>query len=211
LRVGEDYQWYGEKLKVGQPIEQAFHITPWVSTAKFQFLGQNSALVPTKGTEFRTIYNYLTQRPNGPDGFSQWESTIETFVPVGSRGVILGTGSGGTSFEATGLGLAGFSLGGPLRLSAYPRGELLGSDYFLAQGGYMYRLLRLNPVIGDEIYAVGFYEIGKVWDGAPGTPNLPNDFAAGLIMKTLIGPIFGGVSIGDSDHRAWFFGLGRVF
>lgn len=211
FRFGEDYQWYGEKLKVGQPIEQAFEITPWVSTAKFQYLGQNSALVPTKGTEFRTQYNYLTQRPNGTGGFSQWDSTIETFVPVGDRGVLFGAGSGGTSFGATGLGLAGFSLGGPLRLSAYHRGELLGSDYFLGQGGYMHRLTRLNPVIGDEIYAVGIYEIGKVWNGESGTPNLPNDFAAGLIMKTLIGPIFGGVSIGDSDHRAWFFGLGRVF
>jgi len=96
-------------------------------------------------------------------------------------------------------------------LSAYHRGELLGSDYFLAQAGYLHRLLNLNPVIGDAIYAAGFYEIGKVWNAAPGTPTLPNDFAAGLIVKTLIGPIYGGASIGDSDHRAWFFGVGRIF
>ena len=78
---------------------------------------------------------------------------ISHFIPVKSRGIIFGTGSGGTSFGATNLGLAGFSLGGPLRLSAYNRGELLGNDYFLAQGGYLYRLMKLNPVIGDSIYA----------------------------------------------------------
>jgi NTE family protein len=211
LRAGEDYQWYGETLRIGTPIEQAFHMTPFVTNIRFQYLGQDSSQVPTRGTEFRTQYNYLTEKPNTTGGYSQWDSKVSHFTPVGGRGTIFGTGAGGTSFGATDLGLAGFSLGGPLRLSAYHRGELLGDDYFLGQAGYLYRLVRLNPVIGDSIYAMGFYEIGKVWGGAPGTPNLPNDVAGALIMKTLIGPIYGGASIGDSDHRAWFFGLGRIF
>ena len=211
LRMGEDYQWYGEKLRIGTPIEQAFHITPFVSNLRFQYLGQDSVQVPTRGTEFRTLYTYLTQKPNASGGYSQWDATVSHFIPVRSRGTIFGAGSGGTSFGATNLGLAGFSLGGPLRLSAYDRGELLGDDYFLAQAGYLHRLFRLNPVIGDAVYAAGFYEIGKVWGAASGTPNLPNDVAGALIIKTLIGPIYGGASIGDSGHRRWFFGLGRVF
>jgi NTE family protein len=211
LRAGEDYQWYGESLRIGMPIEEAFHMTPFVTNVRFQYLGQDSVQVPTRGTEFRTIYNYLTQKPNASGTYSQWDSTVSHFTPAGARGIIFGTASGGTSFGATKLGLAGFSLGGPLRLSAYRRGELLGSDYFLGQVGYLHRLFKLNPVLGDAIYATGFYEIGKVWDAAPGTPKLPNDFAAGLIIKTLIGPVYGGASIGDSNHREWFFGVGRVF
>ncbi len=211
LRLGEDYQWYGETLKVGTPIEQAFHITPFVSNARFQYLGQDSVQVPTRGTELRTLYTYSTQSPNSSVGYSQWNTMIAHFIPVKSRGIIFGTGSGGTSFGADNLGLAGFSLGGPLRLSAYNRGELLGNDYFLAQGGYLYQLMKLNPVIGDSIYAGGFYEIGKVWGAAPGTPTLPNDVSGILIVKSLIGPIFGGASIGDSGHKKWFFGLGRIF
>jgi NTE family protein len=211
LRLGEDYRWYSEKLRVGTPIEQAFHITPFVSSARFQYLGQDSVQVPTRGTELRTLYTYSTQSPNRSGGYSQWDTTMSHFIPVGSRGIIFGTGAGGSSFGATNLWLAGFSLGGPLRLSAYNRGELLGNDYFLAQTGYMYRLLKLNPVIGDSIYATGFFEIGKVWGGAPGTPSLPFDVAGAAVVKTLIGPIFGGVSGGDSGHYAWFFGLGRIF
>jgi NTE family protein len=213
LRIGEDYQWYSEKLRIGTPIEQAFHITPFVSNARFQYLGQDSVQVPTRGTELRTIYTYSTQSPNSSVGYSQWDTTISHFIPVGpkGKGIIFGTGSGGTSFGATNLGLAGFSLGGPLRLSAYNRGELLGTDYFLAQTGYLYRLLKLNPVIGDSIYATGFFEIGKVWNGVPGTPNLPFDVSGAAVVKTLIGPIYGGVSVGDSGHYAWFFGLGRIF
>jgi NTE family protein len=211
LRVGEDYQWYGESLRIGMPIEEAFHITPFVSSVRFQYLGQDSVQVPTRGTEFKTAFNYLTQKPNSTGGYSQWDSTIEHFIPVGARGIIATTGSGGTSFGATNLGLAGFSLGGPLRLSAYDRGELLGSDYFLGQAGYLHRLFKLNPVIGDAVYATAFYEIGKVWNANPGTPTLPYDVAVGGVIKTLIGPIFGGISVGDSGHYAWFFGLGRIF
>ena len=211
LRAGEDYQWYSEKLRIGSPIEQAFHITPFVSNVRFQYLGQDNVQVPTRGTELRTLYTYSTQSPNSSIGYSQWDTTISHFIPVGSRGIIFGSGSGGTSFGAANLGLAGFSLGGPLRLSAYNRGELRGNDYFLAQTGYMYRLLRLNPVIGDSIYTTGFFEIGKVWEGPPGTPNLPFDVSGAAIIKTFIGPIFGGVSVGDSGHYAWFFGLGRIF
>ena len=211
LRAGEDYQWYSEKLTIGSPIEQAFNITPFVSNVRFQYLGQDSVQVPTRGTELRTLYTYSTQSPNSSGGYSQWDTTMSHFIPVGSRGIIFGSGSGGTSFGATNLGLAGFSLGGPLRLSAYNRGELLGNDYFLGQTGYMYRLLKLNPVIGEAIYATGFFEMGKVWGGAPGTPNLPFDVSGAAIIKTFIGPIFGGVSVGDSGHYAWFFGMGRIF
>jgi NTE family protein len=211
LRAGEDYQWYSEKLTIGSPIEQAFHITPFVSNVRFQYLGQDSVQVPTRGTELRTLYTYSTQSPNSSVGYSQWDTTMSHFIPVGSRGIIFASGSGGTSFGATNLGLAGFSLGGPLRLSAYNRGELLGNDYFLAQTGYMHRLLKLNPVIGEAIYGTGFFEMGKVWGGAPGTPNLPFDVSGAAIIKTFIGPIFGGVSVGDSGHYAWFFGMGRIF
>jgi NTE family protein len=136
---------------------------------------------------------------------------VSHFIPVGSRGILFGTVEGGTSFGADNLGLAGFALGGPLRLSAYGRGELLGSDYFLAQPGFLYQLVKLNPVVSDSLYVGGFYEIGKMWGGESGIPSLPNDFAAAVVVKTLIGPVYGGASIGDSGHRKWYFGLGRVF
>jgi NTE family protein len=96
-------------------------------------------------------------------------------------------------------------------LSAYSRNELLGTDYFLGQVGYLHLLARLNPIFADSIYAVGIYEIGKMYGGNAQTPHTPNDVAAAIVIKTLIGPVTGGLSIGDSDHRRWFFSVGRVF
>ncbi len=96
----------------GEPVEQAFHITPFVTNVKFQYLGQDSVQVPTKGTEIVSQFNYSTKSPFSSIGYSQWYATIDHFIPVKSRGIIFGTGSGGTSFGTTNLGLAGFSLGG---------------------------------------------------------------------------------------------------
>jgi NTE family protein len=211
LRAGEDYQWYGEMRTIGSPVAQEFSLSPWVSSVRLQYLGQDDVAIPTKGSIVQSNYRYYTKRPNDSSGLSQWSTYSAHFFPVGSRAIVYGTANGGTSFGATNLGLAGFSLGGPLRLSSYARGELLGSDYFLFQPGVLFRLAKLNPVIGGSVYATAFYEIGKVWGGASGTPTLPNDISGGFVAKTLIGPIYGGGSIGDSGHRKWFIGIGRVF
>jgi NTE family protein len=211
LRLGQDYQWYNAVRTIGQPIGNEFHLNPFVSAAKFQYLGQDDMMVPTRGTTVGVIYNYFTQRPNESGGLSQLTGRIQHFIPIRERGIIFGGIQGGTSFGADNLGLAGVSLGGPLRLSAYSRDELLGTDFYLIQGGYLYRLARLNPVIGDAIYAGGVYEIGKMYGGNPQTPSLPNDFAGFVVVKTLIGPVLGGLSIGDGGRWKWYIGVGRVF
>jgi NTE family protein len=211
VRVGQDYQWYSATRTIGTPIGNEFSKQPFVSAVKFQYLGQDDFMIPTRGTLVTAIYNYFTQRPNESGGFSQMTGRIQHFFPINTRSTVFGTLQGGTSFGAENLGLAGVSLGGPLRLSAYSRNELLGTDFFLVQGGYLYRLIRLNPVIGDSIYAGGVYEIGKMYGGNAGTPSLPNDFAGFLVMKTLIGPVLGGLSVGDGGRWKWYFGVGRVF
>jgi NTE family protein len=47
--------------------------------------------------------------------------------------------------------------------------------------------------------------------GAPIESGFPNDFAAGLLAETVVGPLFLGGSIGDTGHDKWFFQLGHVF
>jgi NTE family protein len=211
LRVGEDFQWFSQRRTIGTAVPLDFTLQPFVSKVRFQYLGQDDYMVPTKGTAVTTVYNYYTERPNASGGYSQLTGRIEHFIPIKRRGILITSGEGGTSFNADNLGLAGLTLGGPLRLSAYSRNELLGTDYFLGQVGYLHRLAQLNPVFADTIYAGGIYEIGKMYGGNSQTPSLPNDVSAVIIIKTLFGPVFGGLSIGDSDHRKWYFGLGRTF
>ncbi|MEO6983651.1 MAG: patatin-like phospholipase family protein [Edaphobacter sp.] len=211
VRVGEDYQWYAQVRAIGEPVAHEFRLTPWVTSLRFQYLGQDEVQLPSHGSIVQSSLRHYTERPNGSGGFTQMDTYLAHFIPLAQRSIFFGVARGGTSFRKEGLGLAGFALGGPLRLSAYSRGELLGDDYFLGQTGYLFRLTKVDLFLGQSMYAGGFYEIGKVWNGATGTPSLPNDISGLLVMKTLVGPLYGGVSIGDSDHRKWFFGLGRIF
>ncbi|WP_263364904.1 patatin-like phospholipase family protein [Edaphobacter acidisoli] len=211
LRLGEDYQWYGDTRTIGEPEQKEFSLHPLVSSARLNYFGQNDVEIPSRGSIVQSSLDYYTQRPNQNGGYTQMNTYLAHFFPLRERGTIAVMANGGTSFNSQNLGLAGFEIGGPLRMSAYDRGELLGDDYFLLQGAYLFQVTKLNPVIGDSIYAAGFYEMAKTWNSPSGTPSLPNDVAGALIVKTLIGPIYGGISIGDSSHRKWFFGMGRVF
>ena len=93
---------------------------------------------------------------------------------------------------------------------AYGENEVRGDQYYLFRAGYLHDLVPLPPFLGKGVYAVAFYEVGKMFD-APGVSKLPNDGAAGVIAETLIGPVFVGGSVGDTGHAKWFFALGRVF
>ena len=97
-------------------------------------------------------------------------------------------------------------------LGAYGRNELLGNQFYLLQGGYLRELFKMNPLLGEALYGVAFYEVGKVYAPLlPGTPKNPQDASAALVVRTAFGPVFFGGSVGESWRRKWYFGLGRVF
>ena len=78
--------------------------------------------------------------------------------------------SGGSAFSAKNLGLESFTLGGPFRLGAYGINELIGNQYLLFQGGYSYRIASFNPLFGGAVYALAWYEAGKMY-GDPAGPG----------------------------------------
>jgi len=132
------------------------------------------------------------------------------FQPITKPASLFVESEGGTTFGATSTGVPQFFLGGPSRLSAYGQNEFHGNQYYLFRAGFLHDLLTLPPFLGKKVYAVGSYEIGKMYGVTAGS-NLPDDVAAGFLAETAVGPFFIGGSVGDSGHRKWFFQLGRVF
>ena len=55
------------------------------------------------------------------------------------------------------------------------------------------------------------YEAGKAYGQPPGATKVAQDTTVGLLFQTLFGPVFFGGSIGDSQHRKFFFEVGRLF
>jgi len=103
-----------------------------------------------------------------------------------------------------------FSLGGPLRLSAYGTNTFLTNQYFLFQAGYIRRLRELTPLLGRNLYLVTNYEIGKAYFGSYAS-NLPMDINAGILIQTFLGPVVFGGAVGDTGHSKFYFKIGRYF
>ena len=100
-------------------------------------------------------------------------------------------------------------------LAGHPVSVPMGQTNCLATSiTFSYRtlhdLLTLPPLAGKKIYALGTFEFGKMY-GFPTASRFPNDFAAGILAETAVGPLILGASVGDTGHRKWFFQLGRVF
>jgi NTE family protein len=209
IRVGEDVARYSTYLKLGSPIAENSSFGETVSSVRFQYLGQDDVVIPRSGVINQSTFQWFSTNA-GHDAYTSLQTKTSAFRRVSVRGSVFGVAEGGSTFGTRGLDLQSFSLGGPLQLGAYGRNELLGNQYFLFQAGYLHELFRLSPLTGSTFYAAGLYEVGKVY-GNPLLPSLPNDVSFALIGKTALGPVFVGGSFGDSGHRKWWFGLGRIF
>lgn len=117
---------------------------------------------------------------------------------------------GGGALGLAHIGLPQFYLGGAGRLSAYGTNDLFGNQYDEFRIGYLHNLVTLPPFVGRRVYAIDAYEFGKMY-GASNESGFPNDFAAGVLAETVVGPLFLGGSVGDTGHDKWFFQLGHVF
>ena len=104
-------------------------------------------------------------------------------------------------------------LGGSQRLVAWGTNELLTNQYFLGQVGYIRQLIKLPPLLGSTVNALGLLELGKTYKLPYGVspPNLPMDVAGGVLIDTIFGPVLVAGSIGDYGHAKFYFRLGRTF
>jgi NTE family protein len=121
------------------------------------------------------------------------------------------TVSGGTTFGYEDTGIPPFSLGGGQQLSAFGENELLTNQYYLFQTGYIRRLAKLPPFLGDSISLVTTYEAGKTFF-VPNEPSVPMDGVVGIVIKTAVGPFeIAGTAGNGTGHRKIFFQLDRFF
>jgi len=132
------------------------------------------------------------------------------FKPVSKAGSAFVSLNGGSAFGENIGGPPQFFLGGRGGFSAYGTNELLTNQYFDARCGYLQDLRTLPPFLGNKIFALVYYEIGKVY-GLPNVSRLPESLSAGVVVETALGPIFIGGAAGDSGHRKFFFQLGKIF
>jgi NTE family protein len=210
LRVGYEVGSLNTKLRLGSLIIPA--VAGRVGQTRLRYLLDHTddPVIPRRGFSAETNFRWFDQTPGAKGGFPSMDLKLGYFQPITKPASLFVESEGGTTFGYASTGVPQFFLGGPVRLGAYGQNEFQGNQYYLLRAGYMHDLLTLPPFLGKKVYAVGSYEIGKMYGVTTGT-EFPNDVAAGFLAETAVGPFFIGGSVGDSGHRKWFFQLGRVF
>jgi NTE family protein len=210
VRVGYEIGSLSTKLRLGTPQIPA--VDGRVGDARLRYFMDHTddPVIPRRGFSAESNFRWFDASPGATSAFPSLDARLEYFQPVSRLASIFLSSEGGTTFSSRNIGVPQFFLGGPSRLSAYGVNELYGNQYYLFRGGYMHEIVSLPPFVGKKVYAVGSYEAGKMY-GALNESKFPNDFAAGVLAETALGPFFAGGSVGDSSHHKWFFQLGRVF
>jgi NTE family protein len=210
IRIGYEVGYLNADLRLGTPSFPSVSGRVGALQARYFLDHTDDPVIPRRGTLLESTFRWVDTSPGATETFPSMQLDAEYFQPISRLGSIFVTATGGSTFGIRHTGIPQFFLGAPNRLSAYGTNEFQGNQYYLFRAGYLRDLFTLPPFVGRKVYAVGAYEFGKMY-GATNSSKFPNDFAAGVIAETALGPVLIGASAGDSGHRKWFFQLGRVF
>ncbi len=179
---------------------------------QFELNTLDDPVLPRSGTSILMYTKGYTVNPAAPGAFPVSEIQAERFFRLDAPTSLYASVSGGSSYGFK-TGLPSFSLGGSQRLVAWNTNELLTNQYFLGQLGYIRELVKLPPFLGSSVNALGILEVGKTYQLplGPKPPNLPIDFAGGILVSTIFGPVEVAGAVGDYGHARFFFRIGRVF
>jgi NTE family protein len=105
---------------------------------------------------------------------------------------------GGSSLNSDMPAYEQFTLGGPLRLSAYRVDEFTGRQYAYGRLTYYNRTLALPDLLGSGIYVGGAAEVARISDRVDGlpSPGMVWSGTAFLGADTFLGPAYIGIGVG---------------
>jgi NTE family protein len=219
IRAGYDVADVRARRYIGDPLLPEATGTQSAARLQVTFDGQTSPIVPSHGLFTRgTLRHFdrtpdittpaLETAPSNPDHFTQGEITGSWFTPGKGQDRIFVAYGAGTSFGATPL-FNTFRLGGPLRLGALSNDQITGGNYAILDGGYLKRVTRLPDIIGGNVYIGSWVETGSAWDEWS-SKDWHTNISGGVIIESLIGPIFAGGSVGKGEGR-FFISIGPLF
>lgn len=210
IRLGYDAGY--EKLwpQIGDPESlPTLNGRQGATRLRYSYTSVDNPIIPRRGYSLEATAEWFDASPGATKGFPVAQTDLWAFRPISKKASLVFNASGGSTFGYNETGLPPFMLGGPRTLAAYGTDELITNQYFLFRAGYLRELIPLN-FMGDKLYVIGSYELGKAYD-LPQASRLPNDFVGALMVNTMFGPAQLGVSVGDTGHRKFFFSVGRVF
>jgi NTE family protein len=221
FRVGAELVGTNATLRVGGPLLPEVSGRERSVSAQFTYDGQDTPVVPSRGTHLRARIRRFFAAPDvvgertvvaaieNPDRFTQAEADALSVFSFTQKDRLFTRVAAGTSFDDRPY-FNDFSLGGPFRMSAFRNDELRGAHYGLALAGYLRQLPRPPAWVGGHAYLAAWVEAGSAF-ASRDAATWHTDLSAGLIIDSLIGPIFAGGSAGRDGHHRLYIALGPLF
>lgn len=206
-RLGYSLSYQDPRIKIGKELPGDLDGEVRATNFKWTYSSADGGVLDSKGLYCQLT---LTDYHSGPeiDSFKQGEIKINWTNPVGGRDAILSHFSAGTSFGDSAPVLQQFCLGGPLRLGTYYTDQLRGSNYLLANVGYL-KYSRSFPIAG-KVYLGIWLEHGGVFEDWS-DPEFETDLTIGLLSPTVFGPVFLGASYGEGENPFFNIMIGKIF
>lgn len=211
LRVGYEAGYRKVSEDIGTPVAPEVHGRYGATLLRYRLEHFDDPVIPRRGVRVESTFKFYDTAPGTSDVVPTEELKLGLAERTSKKSSVLLLASGGTSFSTKDTGFPPFSLGGPLRLGAYGENELLTNQYFLVQPAFLYKLRDFSPLLKQNVYLLTMYEAGKAYGQPASETEVAQDATVGVLFQTLFGPVFFGGSIGDSDHRKFFFKVGRFF
>jgi NTE family protein len=211
LRVGYEAGYQKLNEDIGKSVAPAVRGRFGMTSVRYRLERFDDPVIPRRGARLESTLKFYDTAPGTQDVVPTEELRLGLAKRTSQKSSVLFFASGGSAFSTKHTGFPPFSLGGPLRLGSYGTNELLTNQYFLLQPAFLYRLREISPLLKQNIYLLTMYEAGKAYGQPSSTTAVSQDATVGVLFQTLFGPMFFGGSIGDNQHRKFFFKVGRFF
>lgn len=207
LRLGYQFNWYKANQRIGLPIPQLSTIgfRRDALAMRYSYEGQDDAIVARRGVRLRARAEYYPSF-----GYSLSELNTSFALPISKQNSLITGFSGGSIFGPLSSSLLTFTLGGPQRLGAYGINEILARNYAIGTVGILHEIKSQPSLFGSKVFVTGFVQGARTYDLFRDL-RYPVNATGSVVLRTLVGPVFLGGSLGDRGNRKWFFGVGRLF
>jgi NTE family protein len=177
----------------------------------FDFNRTDDPVVPFRGVSALYRAEWWDSNTGTNKQFPLTELQTHFLFPLTHKSSAYLSVDGGSTLGHEDTGIPPFSLGGGRQLSAFGENELITNQYYLFQTGYLRRLAKLPPLLGDSVNLISTFEAGKTFF-LPSEPSVPIDGVLGIVVKTAFGPFeIAGTAGNGKDHHKIFFQMDRVF
>src|SRR5262245_60766198 len=210
MRLGYSVGHFNGKRTIGDPVLPDLSGTQSAATFRWNYFGQNSPQLPTRGLLLRGTASWFFKSPGADVGFPQGEVRALYAYRLDEENILHFSAAGGTTFSKAASPFQKFTLGGLFRLGGYGRGEFRGDHYMFGELGYLHRLYRLPPFLGGSMFAGGWFDIGSAFDALDSAKSNMSG-TSGLLVETRAGPVFVGGSWAEGGRGKFYIAIGRIF